>query len=52
MDHHLGDAAPVPQVEEEHAAMVAAPLHPGLEPHLAADVLAGERPGSAPGQTS
>ena len=30
-------------------AMVAAPLHPRLQPHLAADILTAERPGAPPG---
>ena len=41
--HDLSDATPVPEVEKEDAAMVATPLHPGLQQDLRSDIRTRQR---------
>ncbi len=47
LGHDLRHAAAVAQIEEEHAAVVAPPLHPGLQQDLRSDIRTGQRPRSS-----
>src|SRR6185369_15312692 len=42
LEHHLGEARAVAQVDEDGAAVVAAVVHPAEEDHLLAHVLRGQ----------
>src|SRR5206468_1469320 len=42
LEHDLHESLAVAQIDEDHAAMVAAPLHPATEHDLVADALRGD----------